>query len=319
MSWLYVGLGLVLLFAGGEILVRGATGLAKRFGVSPLVIGAVIVGFGTSAPELLTSVQASLADAPGVAVGNVVGSNIANILLILAIAALVRPVLVKPAAFKRDGTALVLAMVFMVAILFFAEMTRLTGTILVLALFVYVGLTYWLDRKTHDAGADLHAREAETVTAPDRIAVSAGFTLAGLVLLVIGANRLVFGAVDIATGLGISEAVIGLTIVAVGTSLPELAASISAARKGEGDLAFGNIIGSNIFNGLGILGAAALAAPFAVPGRLLGLDLFVMLGASALLIVFATTGAKIDRREGGILLALYIAYIAWLGASASAA
>lgn len=318
MSYLFVAFGLVLLFAGGDILVRGATGLARRFGVSPLVIGAVIVGFGTSAPELLTSVQATLADAPGVAVGNVVGSNIANILLILAIAALVTPIAVKPAAFRRDGTALALAMVFMAAMVMFAPMTRVTGSVLVLALFVYVGLTYWLDRRTHDAAADLHEREAGTVTPPDRLAVSAGFTLGGLVLLIVGANRLVAGAVDIATGLGVSEAVIGLTIVAVGTSLPELAASISAARKGEGDLAFGNIIGSNIFNGLGILGAAALAAPFTVPARLLGLDLFVMLGASALLIVFATTGAKIDRREGTILLALYIAYIAWLGASAAA-
>lgn len=315
MSYLYILIGLGLLFLGGEILVRGATGLARRFGVSPLVIGAVIVGFGTSAPELITSVQAVLADAPGVAVGNVVGSNIANILLILALAALLTPIAVKPAAFRRDGTALAVAMMTMAAVLFLAPMNRITGSALMLALFVYVGLTYWLDRRTHDAGADLHAREADMVAPASKVWVAAAFTLGGLVALVIGANRLVLGAVDIATAIGVSEAVIGLTIVAVGTSLPELAASISAARKGEGDLAFGNIIGSNIFNGLGILGAAALTAPFEVPARLAGLDLLVMLGASGLLIVFGTTGAKIDRREGAILLVLYTAYIAWLAVS----
>lgn len=315
MSYLYILIGLGFLFLGGEILVRGATGLARRFGVSPLVIGAVIVGFGTSAPELITSIQAVLADSPGVAVGNVVGSNIANILLILGLAALMAPIAVKPAAFRRDGTALALSMLLAAAVLFLAPMNRITGTGLVLALFVYVGLTYWLDRRTHDAGAQLHEREAELVVPPGKVWVAVVFTLGGLAALLIGANRLVLGAVDIATGLGISEAVIGLTIVAVGTSLPELAASISAARKGEGDLAFGNIIGSNIFNGLGILGAAALTAPFEVPARLAGLDLLVMLGASGLLIVFATTGAKIDRREGAILLVLYAVYIAWLALS----
>lgn len=312
MSYLYILIGLGLLFLGGEILVRGATGLARRFGVSPLVIGAVIVGFGTSAPELITSVQAVLADAPGVAVGNVVGSNIANILLILGLAALMAPIAVRPAAFRRDGTALALAMLLAAGVLFLAPMNRLTGSGLMLALFVYIGLTYWLDRRTHDAGADLHEREADMVAPADKVWVAIAFTLGGLVALLIGANRLVFGAVDIATAIGVSEAVIGLTIVAVGTSLPELAASISAARKGEGDLAFGNIIGSNIFNGLGILGAAALTAPFEVPARLAGLDLLVMLGATGLLIVFATTGAKIDRREGAILLGLYAAYLVWL-------
>lgn len=317
MSYLYLLIGFVLLFAGGEILVRGATGLARRFNVSPLVIGAVIVGFGTSSPELLTSVQAALSDAPGVAVGNVVGSNIANILLILAVSALLAPIAVKAEAFRRDGTALALAMLAMAGVLFFAPMNRITGALLVLALFVYVALTYWLDRQTRDAGAQLHEREADMVAPAQTLSVSLAFTLGGLVALVIGANRLVAGAVDIATVLGVSQAVIGLTIVAVGTSLPELAASISAARKGEGDLAFGNIIGSNIFNGLGILGAAALTAPFEVPARLAGFDLFVMLGASALLIVFAITGARIDRREGAILVFLYAAYIAWLAASAA--
>lgn len=312
MSYLYVLIGLVLLFVGGEILVRGATGLARRFGVSPLVIGAVIVGFGTSAPELITSVQAALSGSPGVAVGNVVGSNIANILLILGASAALAPVIVDPAAFRRDGTSLALAMLVMAGALAFLPMNRITGVGLVLALFVYIGLTYWLDRRTRDAAAALHEREAGMVIPADGVAMALVFTLGGLVLLLIGANRLVSGAVDIATALGVSEAVIGLTIVAVGTSLPELAASISAARKGEGDLAFGNIIGSNIFNGLGILGVAALVTPFEVPARLAGLDLLVMLAASGLLIAFATTGAKIDRREGGILLVLYAAYIAWL-------
>ena len=308
--------GLVVLVAGGESLVRGASGLAFRLGVSPLLIGLVIVGFGTSMPEMTTSVQAALSGSPGVAVGNVVGSNIANILLILAIAAIIAPVAVEPRAFRRDGTALALSMIVVAGVLAFLPMSRMTGAILFALLLVYIGVSYVIDRKLNDAGAALHAGEAEMARPPARLSVSSLLTAIGLIAVIAGTWLLVTGAVDLASGIGVSDAVIGLTVVAVGTSLPELVATVLAARKGKGDMALGTIVGSNIFNGLGILGAAALARPFEVPARMIGLDIWVMLAASAVLIVFAVTGRRIDRREGAIMLALYVAYTIWLAMNA---
>ncbi|PWE18582.1 sodium:calcium antiporter [Marinicauda salina] len=311
MDYVFVIAGLVVLLVGGEALVRGAVGVAGRLGVSPLLIGLVVVGFGTSAPELTTSVSASLAGSPGVAVGNVVGSNIANVLLILGAAALMSPVVVEPRAFRRDGPALAAAMLIAAGALAFAPMVRLTGAILVGLLLAYILASYLIDRAMRDAAAKLHEAEAESVTPPDG-AASALFLGLGIAGVVGGAWLLVTGAVAIAGALGVPETVIGLSIVAVGTSLPELAASLVAARRGHGDLAFGNIVGSNIFNGLGILGSAALVAPFETPPRVLGPDLWVMLGASGLLIAFALTGQRVSRMEGGVLLALYAGYIASL-------
>ncbi|MFW5661665.1 MAG: calcium/sodium antiporter [Oceanicaulis sp.] len=316
MSALFILAGLVLLVLGGEALVRGATGLAKAFGVSPLLIGLVVVGFGTSTPELTTSVTASLAGSPDVAVGNVIGSNIANILLILAATALLAPIAVNADAFRRDGPALALASIVAAAAIWFLPLGRLVGLVLVALLLAYVVISYVVDRRTHDAGAALHEAEAASVPAPGR-GLAVVYFLIGLVGVVGGARLLVDGATDLALAVGISEAVIGLTIVAVGTSLPELAASLSAARKGEGDIAFGNVVGSNIFNALFILGGAALVAPFELAPGAFGLDLLVMLGAAALLVVFALTGKKITRVEGAILLALYVAYMAWLGLGAA--
>ncbi len=311
MDFLFIAAGLVILVAAGDALVRGAAGLAARLGVSPLLVGLVVVGFGTSAPELTTSVSASLADAPGVAVGNVVGSNIANILLILGLAALLSPIAVKQAAFRRDGTALAMATILAIALLLLAPMTRLTGAAMVLALFAYIALSYVLDRRSRTApAAALHEAEAASVTPPASALLGVVLLAAGLAGVIGGAWLLVEGAVALASALGVSQALIGLTVVAIGTSLPELAASLSAARKGEGDIAFGNIIGSNIFNALGILGAAAISRPFDPPNSILGLDVWVMLAVTALLIVFALTGARIDRREGAILLLLYAGYIA---------
>lgn len=310
--------GLVLLVASGEALVKGAGGLALRFGVSPLLVGLVIVGFGTSMPEMTTSVQAALSGSPGVAVGNVVGSNIANILLILAVAAIIAPMAVDGRAFKRDGPALAASMVIVAGALAFLPMGRITGAVLFALLIAYVLASYVIDRRLKDAGAALHASEAQAVARAARAPFAAAMTLAGLLGVIGGAWLLVTGAVTVAGGLGISEAVIGLTVVAVGTSLPELAATISAARRGQGGMALGAIVGSNIFNGLGILGAAAMAAPFTVPARMIGIDLWAMLVASAILIGFAVTGWRIDRREGTLMLALYIAYTAWLAATAAA-
>ena len=311
MSMLLIMGGLIALVFGGEALVRGASGLARGLGVSPMLIGLVIVGFGTSAPELTTSVAAALRGAPGVAAGNVVGSNIANILLILGICALVAPIAVDRNALRRDGAVLIAATVTVALLIAFVPVGRVIGAGLVAALLVYVIASYLSDRARGGAPAALHAAEAGLVPAVQNPGRAALFLVAGLVGVIAGAALLVEGAVTLARAAGISEAVIGLTIVAVGTSLPELAASITAARRGESDIALGNIVGSNIFNALGILGAAALTRPFAAGAGLALTDLMVMVGSAVLLLIVAATGWKIDRREGAVLVLLYAGYIAW--------
>ena len=312
MSFVFIIAGLIALVLGGDALVRGASGLARALGVSPMLVGLVVVGFGTSAPELTTSISAALQGAPAVAAGNVVGSNIANILLILGVSALIAPIAVDQAAFGRDSTVLVLATLLVAALLAFAGVSRLAGAALAGGLLAYVIGSYIADRRARSAAGDLHAAEADLI-APAQSALTAGVMLvAGLVGVVGGAAVLVRGAVALAGAAGISEAVIGLTIVAVGTSLPELAASISAARRGQSDIALGNIVGSNIFNALGILGVTALVQPFSAGAGLAVLDLFVMIAAALVLIAVALSGWRIDRREGAMLLTGYAAYLMWL-------
>lgn len=308
--------GLVLLAFGGDGLVRGAVGIANRLKLSPMFVGLVLVGFGTSAPELATSIQAQLAGSPDVAVGNVVGSNTANILLILGIGALIRPILAVREALLRDGLALALVTAAAITFLFHSPLPAIWGLALIALLLSYIGLSYVLDRRRDDKAGALHEAEAASASAPEKLWLSILFFAGGLVGVLAGARLLVTGAIDIATAFGVSEAIIGLTLVAVGTSLPELAATIAAALRRQGDVAFGNVIGSNIFNAAGILGAAALVRPLDVPARILGEDVWIMLAATAILILFAFTGQRVDRREGALLLALYAAYIAWLSASA---
>lgn len=310
--------GLVLLAIGGDILVRGAVGTASRLGVSPLLIGLVLVGFGTSMPELTTSVQAALSGSPGIAVGNVVGSNIANILLILGAAALLSPIVVAKGVLTRDGSFLALSQIALAAALLLTPVGRTTGGLLFAGLIVYIALSYWLDQRAKSGAADLHAAEAESVAAPtSRLGVSLLLLAGGLAGVVIGAKLLVDGAISIAEGFGISDTVIGLTVVAVGTSLPELAASVAAAVKRQGDIALGNVIGSNIFNALGILGATAMIRPIDVPASILQSDVWIMLGAAALLALVAATGRKITRLEGVVLLVLYAGYTGWLAIGAA--
>lgn len=309
--------GMALLLIGGESLVRGAVGLARRLGVSPLLIGLTLVGFGTSTPELVTSVLAALAGSPGIAVGNVVGSNIANILLILGVAAVVWPIACTPAAFRRDGTAVVAAAVLCVGVALTGSFERLTGLVFVALLVGYVVHTYRSERTAPDAAGALYAHELELAEPGPRHAwMAALFALGGIALTIGGAHLLVGAAIALATAAGISETVIGLTIVAVGTSLPELATSVIAAVRRQSELAVGNILGSNIYNVLGILGVTALIRPLPVPAQILRLDLWVMLAATALLIAFAVTGWRITRREGGAFLALYLGYLVVLYAQA---
>lgn len=318
--WAPLIAGLALLIVGGELLVRGAVNVATALGVSPLVIGLTLVGFGTSTPELVTSVQAALSDAPGIAYGNIVGSNIANILLIVGIAALISPIAVASAALKRDGAVMLGVAVIFAAVALAGPFGRATGALFVAALAAYVYLAFRQERASapadHGAVYDksLALQEADPALAPQApaarpLAFSAVLALGGLLLVVVGGALLVDGAVALARGFGISETVIGLTIVAIGTSMPELVTSVVACLRRQGDVAFGNIVGSNIYNILGIGGFTALIAPGPAPAEIVRFDNLVMVAVSLALVAFAWTGLRIDRREGAALLAGYAAYL----------
>jgi cation:H+ antiporter len=309
-EWLLVAGGLVLLLVGGIALVRGSVTLATRLGISPLVVGLTLVGFGTSAPELATSVEAALKGAPDIAVGNVVGSNIANILLILGIAALLQPLACPRSAVLRDGAVAGIAALLAAAVAFYGEMPRAIGAVFFVLFLVYLGATYRAERNAETPSADLHRKESEIV-APlaGPVWLPMLLSLAGLAGIVLGASLLVDGAVIVARQAGIPETVIGLTLVAVGTSLPELAVTVIAALRRQLDVALGNILGSNIFNILGILGVTALVQPLGIPEQVVRFDIWAMLLATGAMGLFALTRMRIDRWEGAVLLAGYAAYL----------
>jgi len=311
MTFISLAAGFVLLFFGGEIVVRGAVALAQRFGVSPLVIGLTIVGFGTSLPELLVSLNAALAGAPGIAVGNVVGSNIANTMLILGAAALVCPIVVSPDAVQRDGLAMVGVTAVFIIIAMGGSAEAHEGVFMVAVLALYVGVSLWRDMRADDAAAQLHREEAEELTGlPRRLWLMIAATLGGFAAVGFGAELLVGGATALAMSAGIPEEVIGLTLVAVGTSLPELATSMVAAYRGHSDVCLGNVIGSNIFNLFGILGITAIATPVPFAEKIVEFDLWVLAGVTVLLIPFLMSGWRLSRVEGSILIALYAVYVA---------
>lgn len=303
MDYIYVVAGLIGLFFGGEALVRGSVGVARRLAISPLLIGLTVVGFGTSTPELLVSVQAALRGVPDVAIGNIVGSNIANILLIMGLTSLVWPVRVSGATLRRDTAVMVAAAVVLLPIFAMGEIGRLSGGLLVIALGGYLTWAYL------QPGAAVE--EENEPSAPSSMRASALWILGGLGVLIFGARFLVDGSVSIARSFGISEAFIGLTIVAVGTSLPELATSIIAAFRQQSEIALGNILGSNIFNVLGILGVTALIQPVPVVGRFLTFDVPIMIATSLALTALLLTRPVIGRATGLVMLAGYISYV-WL-------
>lgn len=327
MTYLMVLGGLILLFVGGEGLVRGSVSVARKLNISELVIGLTLVGFGTSVPELVTSLRAIDEGAVGIAVGNVVGSNIANILLVLGVAAVIHPIVTNPRALMRDTSVMVLVTMLLCVMIWFDLFSRLAGGLLVAGLLAYIAFSLIADQTTGDDAAEMHAGEGETVEASYGVGVGVLIALAGLVGVVIGAKLLVDGGVIIAREFGISETVIGLSIVAVGTSLPELATSAIAALRGKADVALGNIIGSNIFNILGILGVTALVHPFSVhsvpsgdvvldavsPGTGHSLisvgDISALVLSVALMVLFAITGKLIARWEGAVLLFGYALYM----------
>jgi cation:H+ antiporter len=309
--------GFIGLVIGGDLLVRGAVSVARNYGISPMVIGLTLVGFGTSTPELVTSLQAAFAGSPGIAIGNVVGSNTANILLILGLTALIAPITVQPETFRRDGLVLALATAACLAIALTGDIGRLAGFSLAVALGAYLAFTFRMDRAAQQRNS------AEWAGVPDSLPEdsfgiwrAAAIFVFGLLLTVGAARLLVTGAISLAADLGVSEAVIGVTIVAIGTSMPELITSVMAARKQQPDIAFGNIIGSNIFNIFGILGVTALVHPLPVPDEIMDLDIWVMVLAAVSLILAAWSGWRITRREGLAMLAAYCAYLGWLAYSA---
>ena len=297
--------GLTLLVFGADAFVRGAAALALRFGLPPLAVGLTVVAFGTSAPELAVSVEAALAGAGGLAIGNVLGSNVANVGLILGLAALVRAAPVEPALLRRDVPAMLAASIVLGALLLDGRLGRVDGALLLIGLGLYLRLTL---RRSADADpAD--AEPAERVVFGWRTGL---LTLGGLGALVVGADALIGGATDIAAELGVPETVVGLTLVAVGTSLPELATSLVAAVRGESGLAVGNVVGSNILNVLGVLGVSALVAPLVASPA--GLDATLaaaaaVVGSAALAGALMWTGRRVERWEGAVLLAAYGGYL----------
>ena len=300
MNLLLVLAGLAALFLGGEALVRGAVDIARRLALPPLLIGLTVVGFGTSTPELLVSLEAALRGSPDIAVGNVVGSNIANVLLILGLAALVRPIPIRDGGLRRDALAMVAASLALAPAFALGVLGRGAGAALLAGLAAYLVIAW----RSSPA-------EPEIPGAPRPAPLWRALLIAaaGLVGLMLGARLLVAGATAIARDLGIGEAFIGLTIVAVGTSLPELAASLVAALRRQSEIALGNVLGSNVFNALGILGATALVAPIPVAPRFLAFDLPVMIAVAIGLAAALLTRPRIGRIAGGALLALYAAYI----------
>ncbi|MAW87219.1 MAG: sodium:calcium antiporter [Phyllobacteriaceae bacterium] len=303
-EWIFVATGLVLLFAGGEALVRGAVGLSRRFGVSELVIGLTIVGFGTSTPELLVSLDAALSGQSDIALGNVIGSNTANILLIVGLSTLIAPIAAWDTAVRREAMIMAGAAFVVMGIALTGIISLLSGLIMLAMLGAFLFAAFRSSRQ--DSAKEEHEPEGRSLTFLVLV------TAAGLAALFGGARLLVDGATAIATALGVSQAVIGLTIVAVGTSLPELATSLVAAIRGNSAVSLGNIVGSNIFNIFGILGITAIVTPIPVAASMQQFDIPVMVASSLLLLAILRFATRIPRLAGAAMLAGYGAYVALL-------
>lgn len=310
--------GLILLVWSADRFVDGAASTARHFGMAPLLIGIVVIGFGTSAPEMIVSASSALSGSPGIALGNAYGSNITNIALILGLTAMIKPLLVNSDILKKELPILIAVTALSAYLLYDANVTRLDAIILLSVFFAYMGWTIIVAlRSKNDAlSEDVNAELAE------HSAMSLGKSLmwliVGLLLLMVSSQLLVFGAVEIAKFFGVSDLVIGLTIVAVGTSLPELASSIAAAKKGEVDLALGNIIGSNLFNTLAVVGIAGAIKPMEVGSEVFSRDIVIMSGLTVLLFFMCfnprrnPNGGRINRLEGLVLFLAYVGYNLYL-------
>lgn len=315
--------GLVFLIGGAELLVRGASRLAAAIGISPLVIGLTVVAFGTSSPELAVSLQSAFSGQADIALGNVVGSNIFNVLFILGLSALIVPLVVAQQLVRLDVPLMIGASVLMLLMGLDGKIGRLDGLILFTCIVVYIVFAIWQSRKEQAQIQAEYAQEYGSEKLPSRttfqMALNVGLVVVGLILLVLGSRWLVAGAVEIARFLGVSELIIGLTIIAAGTSLPEVAASVTAAAKGERDIAVGNVVGSNLFNILAILGLSSLIAPdgINVSGAALSFDIPVMIAVAFACLPIFFTGFTIARWEGALFLGYYIVYTAFLALTAT--
>ncbi len=310
-------IGLFLLVKSSDYFIEGAASTAIHLNIAPLIIGVVVLGFGTSMPEIIVSVLASLDGSPGLAIGNVVGSNIANIGLVLGFAALIAPIVVKSSILKRELPLLLVISSAGILLIIDGDLDRVDGILLLATL---IGVMFWMIKANSTPTAKADPMESEIEQELKEIPhltlkQSLTYLILGLVVLMVSAKMMVWGAVEIAHLFGVSEMIIGLTIVAVGTSLPELAAAIAAARKNEADLMIGNILGSNLFNLLAVMSMPALIAPGKIDHTVLLLDypIMLLLTLAMLLVALPRKGAaEITRFEGAVLLGAYIAYLVFL-------
>nr|WP_321460305.1 calcium/sodium antiporter [uncultured Cohaesibacter sp.] len=308
MMYLYLVGGLVLLLVAGDLLVRGAITLATRLSIPPLIIGLTIVSFGTSAPELIISLDAAFKGLGGISIGNVVGSNITNILLVLGLPALIRPTQCAESG-TRSSTVYMIAVTIVFSALCLQGVLDITSGVILLALLVFfLSWTVWTSRKQRGEPCDLVDQDL-LEEAPANLGIAILFMIIGLLGLPLGGHLTIEGASTIARTWGVSEAVVGLTVVALGTSLPELATTLVAAIRNQGAMAFGNVIGSNIFNILAIMGLTASIIPVKVPERVIGHDLLFMLATALLMLLFTVFKMELTRVRGALMVLLYGAYV----------
>ena len=314
MSYVQVIVGFILLLGGAEVLVRGAVSVARRLDVSPLVIGMTVVAFGTSAPELVVSLEAAVSGVPDIAIGNIVGSNIANLLLIIGATVLLSPIDGRTRPLIHDTVVLVAGSILFTGLVLSGTVGRIPGAVMVALLLGFLGSSYWREvRGVGDAAAESRREEAEEIEGiPGAPWLAWIAVVGGLAGIMFGADLLVEGGVAVARAVGVSEAVIGLTLIAIGTSLPELAASVVAAIRGHSDIAVGNVIGSNLFNMLGVGGTVAVVTPLEVAEQIKDFDIWVMLAATAAFLPFLIFGLRLGRPVGVTFLIGYAAYIAFL-------
>ena len=303
LDFAFILLGLILLVGGGEAIVRGSVSVADRYGMSKALIGATLVGFGTSLPEFVATFGAAAQGADGIAFGNVLGSDIVNLLLILGLCSLIYPLVAPKDGLKRDFFFVMTASLACLIAIMMGGISKIFAAILCLLFLTYMSVVFRSERES---------LEGDIPNARYPLWIAAILVLMGIALLVGGADVLIKGAVGVATAFGVSEAIIGITIVGVGTSAPELAASLVASVKKENSIAFGNIVGSNIFNVFAVLGITGLIFPITVSSNFSIIDGSVLVAATALMFGFALTKGKVSRLEGAALTAAYIAYLLWL-------
>jgi cation:H+ antiporter len=309
MMYLYVFFGFVFLMGSAEVLVRGAVGIARRLDISPLIIGMTIVAFGTSLPEFLVSMDAALAGSSAMALGNIVGSNLANMLLVIGFAAFLNPIRAHPFVLFGDSMVLLGSSVLFIWFCWLGPIDRMKGGLLLLIMVVFLLRSYWSSFYKGGFREENHLDEIKNFEGLKSLTQIWVALLAGIVGVVIGADLIVDGGVEMAQTFGVSDEVIGLTVFSIGTSLPELAASVVAAMRGHTDMALGNVVGSNLFNILIVVGGVAMVVPLEAPQQILDFDLWLMMLVTVLMLPFFVVGWRIGRVVAVMFLVVYVAYI----------